>query len=323
MTMKAAVSKKYGSPDVVQLMEVEIPIPKDNEVRVKIHTATVNRTDCGLLAAHPFITRFFTGFFKPKNTILGSEFSGDIDAIGKDVKSFTVGEKVFGLSASNFGAHAEYLCIAENASISTLPKTLTEENALAICEGPWYAWNNLKKANLEPGKKILINGGSGSIGSSAIQIAAYFGVEITAVTNTKNLSLVKNLGATHAIDYSSEDFTKLNRQFDVVFDAVGKSSYFECKKLLKPNGIYFSTELGPFMQNPLLALWTSAFGTKKVLFPIPVDKRENILFFKELAEKGFLIPVIDKVYPLDQIVEAYKYVESEQKTGSVLLKIRD
>ncbi|WP_232834929.1 NAD(P)-dependent alcohol dehydrogenase [Pleomorphovibrio marinus] len=304
-------------------MEVEIPIPKDNEVRVKIHTATVNRTDCGLRAAHPFITRFFTGLFKPKNTILGSEFSGDIDAIGKDVKSFTVGEKVFGLSESNFGAHAEYLCIAENASISTLPETLTAENALAICEGPWYAWNNLKKANLEPGKKILINGGSGSIGSSAIQIAAYFGVEITAVTNTKNLNLVKNLGATHAIDYSSEDFTKLNRQFDVVFDAVGKSSYFNCKKLLKPNGIYFSTELGPFMQNPLLALWTSAFGTKKVLFPIPVDKRENILFFKELAEKGFLIPVIDKVYPLDQIVEAYKYVESEQKTGSVLLKIRD
>lgn len=321
--MKAALSKKYGSPDVIRLMDVATPNPKGYEVRVKIHAATVNRTDCGLRAAHPFITRFFTGFFRPKNSILGSEFTGIIDTIGKDVKSFKVGDEVFGISASKYGAHAEYLCMDEEASITTIPDNLSLENALAICEGSWYAWNNLKEVKLKQGDTILINGGSGSIGSAAIQLAKSFGVEITAVTNTKNLKLVKELGASQVIDYTHEDFTQLAVQFDYIFDAVGKSTYFKCKKLLKPKGVFFSTELGPYIQNPFLVLWTSRFGSKKVLFPIPQDKKENLLFFKKLAEQGQLKPVIDRVYPFDQIIEAYKYVETGQKTGSVVIKIID
>lgn len=237
------------------------------------------------------------------------------------MKSFRTGDKVFGISTSNYGAHAEYLCIDEEASITTLPKNLSLENALAICEGSWYAWNNQKEVQLKQGEKMLINGGSGSIGSAAIQIAKSFGVEITAVTNTKNLELVKDLEAARAIDYTREDFTQLNCQFDYIFDTVGKTTFFKCKKLLKPNGTFFSTELGSFMHNPFLALWTSVFGSKKVLFPIPVDKKENLIYFKELAEKGHLKPVIDRVYLFEQIVEAYKYVETGQKTGSVVIKL--
>lgn len=321
--MKAAVSKKYGSPEVIRLMDVATPNPNDNEVRVKVYATTVNRTDCGLRAAHPFVTRFFTGFFRPKSIILGSEFTGIIDAVGKHVKSFKVGDEVFGISASKYGAHAEYLCMDEEACITTIPDNLSLDNALAICEGSWYAWNNLKEVKLKPGDTMLINGGSGSIGSAAIQIAKSFGVEITAVTNTKNIQLAKELGASQVIDYTREDFTQLDVQFDYIFDAVGKSTYFQCKKLLKPKGVFFSTELGPYMQNPLLVLWTSMFGSKKVLFPIPEDKKENLLYFKSLAEKGQLKPVIDKVYPFEQIIEAYKYVETGQKTGSVVIKIVD
>lgn len=319
--MKVAVSKKYGAPDVVRLIEIETPSPKNNEVRVKVYATTVNRTDCGLRAAHPFITRFFTGFFRPKNSILGSEFTGTIDAVGKDVKSFKVGDEVFGISASKYGAHAEYLCIDEKASITTIPDNLDLENAMAICEGSWYAWNNLKEVKLKQGETMLINGGSGSIGSAAIQLAKSYGVEITAVTSTQNLKLVKELGASQVIDYTQEDFTQFDVQFDYVFDAVGKSTYFKCKKLLKSKGVFFSTELGPYIQNPLLVLWTSIFGSKKVLFPIPQDKKENLLYFKSLAEKGQLKPVIDTVFPFEQIVEAYRYVETGQKTGSVVIRI--
>ncbi|MEX2483865.1 MAG: NAD(P)-dependent alcohol dehydrogenase [Brumimicrobium sp.] len=321
--MKAAVSKKYGSPDVIRFKDIETPIPKDKEVRVKVYATTVNRTDCGLRAAHPFITRFFTGFFRPKNTILGSEFSGIVDAVGKDVKSFKVGDEVFGISASKYGAHAEYLCLDNEASITEIPDNLSLDNALAICEGSWYAWNNLKEVKMKPGDTMLINGGSGSIGSAAIQIAKSFSVEITAVTNTHNIELVKDLGASHVIDFTKEDFTQLHSQYDYVFDAVGKSTYFKCQKILKPNGFFFSTELGRFMQNPFLALWTAVFGSKKVLFPIPQDKKENLLFFKKLAEQGQLKPTIDRVYPFEQIIEAYKYVETGQKTGSVVIKIID
>ena len=321
--MKAAVSKKYGTPEVIQIREVPKPIPGENEVLVKIHATTVNRTDCGLRAAKPFITRFFTGLLKPKHTILGSEFTGIVEAIGSSVISLNIGDQVFGLSSINYGAHAEYLCIDENASITTIPDNLTLDNALAICEGSWYAWNLLKEINIKIGDSILINGGSGSIGSAAVQIAKSFGAEVTAVTNTQNLELVKCLGASHVVDYLKEDFTKLDTQFDYIIDAVGKTTFFKCKKILKRNGVYFSTELGAFMQNLFLALWTSFFCSKKVLFPIPKDTKDNLLFFKSLVEKEQLKPVIDKIYSFKQIIEAYKYVETGQKTGSVVIKIID
>ncbi|MFN3405954.1 MAG: NAD(P)-dependent alcohol dehydrogenase [Cytophagaceae bacterium] len=317
--MKAAITRKYGTPEVIQIMEVSKPVPGENEVLVRVHATTVNRTDCGLRAAKPFITRFFTGLVKPKHIILGSEFTGIVEAVGSSVKSLHTGDQVFGLSSKNYGAHAEYLCIDENASIATIPDNLTLDNALAICEGSWYAWNLLKEINIKKGDTILINGGSGSIGSAAVQIANSLGAEVTAVTNAQNLELVKTLGASHVVDYRKEDFTKLDVQFDYIIDAVGKTTFFKCKEILKRNGVYFSTELGSFMQNPFLAVWTSFFGSKKVLFPIPKDTKENLLFFKSLAEKGQLKPVVDRTYPFEKIKEAYEYVETGEKRGSVVL----
>lgn len=320
--MKAIVYTKYGPPEVLQLKEVEKPTPKDNEVLIKIHATTVNRTDCGFRKPeYPLIIRLINGLFKPKRTILGSELAGEIVSIGKNVKTFKIGDRVFGLTTSHFGAHAEYICIPETGSIAIKPANISYEEAAAICEGAYLALANIKKIDFKKTPKILINGASGSIGSAAVQLAKYFGAEITAVCNTKNLELVKSLGANEVIDYTKEDFTKNGQLYDVVFDAVGKSSFFRCKKLLKPRGIYFSTDLGFLAQNIFLALLTPILRGKKVLFPIPKDSKEDIVFFKELIEAGKYRPVIDRSYRLEEIVEATKYVETGQKTGSVVITL--
>ncbi len=320
--MKAIVYTKYGPPEVLQLKEVEKPTPKDNEVLIKIYATTVNRTDCGFRKPeYPLIIRLINGLFKPKRTILGSELAGEIVSVGKDVKTFKNGDQVFGLTTSGFGAHAEYICILETGSIAIKPANISYEEAAAICDGANLALAIIKKIDFKKAPKILINGASGSIGSAAVQLAKYFGAEITAVCNTKNLELVKSLGANEVIDYTKEDFTKNGQLYNVVFDAVGKSSFFRCKKLLKPRGIYFSTDLGFLAQNIFLALLTPIFGGKKVLFPIPKDSKEDIVFFKELIEAGKYRPVIDRSYPLEEIVEATKYVETGQKTGNVVITI--
>ena len=319
--MKAIVYTTYGSPDVLKFMEVDKPVAKSNEVLVKIWATTVNRTDCGYRTAKPFIVRFFSGFFKPKNTILGSEFAGEVEAVGKDVRTFKPGDQVFGLSCDSFGAHAEYISVPEDGSIALKPTNLTYEEAVAVCEGPWLALTVLKQMGIQEGERILINGATGSIGSSAVQLANYYGAEITAVCNTKNLELVELLGADEVIDYTKDDFTKHGKLYDFVFDAVGKSSFFRCKRLLKKNGIYVSTELGYLSQNIFLALLTPLTGSKKVMFPIPKNNRDDIIFFKELAEAGRLKPVIDRRYPLEQIAGAYRYVEEGQKTGSVVITL--
>ena len=319
--MKAVVNTKYGSPEVLQIKEVEKPTPKENEMLIKVHATTVNRTDSGLLGAEYFAVRLFWGLFKPIKTVLGSEFSGEIVAIGKDVKSFKVGDSVFGLSADNFGAHAEYLCLPENGSVALKPTNMTYQQAAAICEGAYLALNYYKAVNLQAGHKILINGTTGSIGSAGVQLAKYFGAEITAVANTKNIDLVKSLGAHKVLDYTKEDFTKLDDSFDFIFDAVGKSSFFKSKHLLKKGGIYFSTELGFAYANPILALLGVKFDGKKVIFPIPKDSKEQVLFFKKLIEEGHYRAIIDKVYPFEQIVEAYKYVLTGEKTGNVVIKV--
>ncbi len=319
--MKAIVHTQYGPPEVLHLKEVTKPTPKDNEVLIKIYATTVNRTDCGFRQPEYLIVRLIAGIFKPKRTTLGSELAGEIEAVGNDVKTFKQGDQVFGLSCYVFGAHAEYICVPEEGSITIKPSNMTYEEAAAICDGPWLALTFLRKLDIQRGQKILINGASGSIGSSAVQLAKYFGAEITAVCNTKNVELVKTLGADEVIDYTKEDFTQSGKSYDFICDAVGKSSFFRCKKLLKPNGIYVSTELGFLVQNPFLALWTSLFGSKKVIFPIPKDTKEDIIFFKELAEAGKLQSVIDRRYPLEQIIEATKYVETGQKTGSVVITV--
>ena len=320
--MKAIVHTEYGSPEVLHLQEVPKPIPKDNEVLIKIHATTVNRNDCGFRKPeYPFIIRPINGLFKPKRKILGTELAGEIESIGKNVKTLKPGDKVFGLSAWKFGAHAEYISVPEDGSISFMPTNISYNEAAAICDGAYLALNNLRKINFKKIKSILINGASGSIGSSAVQLAKYYGTSITGLCNTKNLELIKSLGADFVIDYTKEDFTKNGQHYDVVFDAVGKSSFFKCKKILNSGGTYFSTELGYLSQNIFLALFTRLFNGKKVLFPIPKDRKEDIAFFKELIEAGKYRAVVDRVYPMNQIVEATKYVETGMKTGSVVITI--
>jgi NADPH:quinone reductase-like Zn-dependent oxidoreductase len=297
------------------------PVPKAGELLIKIHAATLNRTDCGFRDPRPFIVRFFSGMFRPKKNILGSEFAGEIEETGREVKLFKKDDKVFGLTGDNFGAHAEYICLPEDGSVAVKPANMAFEEAAAVCDGAMLALAYIKEINFKDGTKILINGASGSIGTAAVQLAKYYGAEVTAVCSTKNIDLIKSLGADNIIDYLKEDFTKIAEKYDVVFDAVGKSSFFKCKKLLKHNGIYFSTDLGFLCQNPLLALCTSIIGRKKVKFPIPKHSKREITFFKELIEAGKYKAVIDRCYPMEKIVEAYSYVETGQKTGNVVITL--
>jgi NADPH:quinone reductase-like Zn-dependent oxidoreductase len=258
---------------------------------------------------------------RPKNKTLGCEFAGEIEAIGKDVKLFKPGERVFGYNDIRFGAHAQYMVMAENDPITTMPVNSSYEDAAPITEGAHYALCDIRAAKIQSGQNILINGATGAIGSAAVQLVKYLGAEVTAVCDTKNVDLVKSLGANVVIDYKKEDFTKLTQSFDVVFDAVGKSSFGKCKPLLKKGGIYMSTELGYMSQNPFLALITPLLGGKKVLFPMPAISKDDVAFLKELFENGDFKPVIDRRYPLEQIVDAYKYVETGQKTGNVVITI--
>lgn len=319
--MKAAIYNKYGPPEVVTVTDIEKPTPKPNEVLIKVHASTVNRTDCGFRSANYFIVRFFSGLFKPKNKILGSEFAGEIEAIGNEVKTFKPGDKVFGFNDSTFGGHAEYMVIREQDAIAIIPNGISFETAAALTEGAHYAWNNIRAARVKAGDKVLVNGATGAIGSAAVQLLKYLNAEVVAVCDTKNLKLVKDLGADEVIDYTKEDFTKLNKEFDLVFDAVGMSSFGKCKRILTPKGKYVSTELGKGSQNVFLALIAPLSRGRTVLFPIPPTKKEDMIFLGQLAEKGNFKPVIDRQYPLDQIVEAYKYVETKMKTGNVIIKI--
>jgi len=319
--MKAIIFTKYGSPEVLQLVEVEKPIPKDNEVLIKIVATTVNRTDCGFRNPEYLAVWLVGGLFKPKNHILGSEMAGVVEATGKNVKTFKTGDEVFGLKTFNFGTHAEYVCIAEEKSITTKPANISFNEAAAVCDGGFLALSIIRKINFTNTPSILINGASGSIGSACVQFANYFGARITAVCNTKDFELLKSLGADQVIDYTKEDFTENGQLYDVVIDAVGKSSYFRCRRILKPRGIYFSTELGYLSQNIFLALLTPLFRGKKILFPIPKDTKKDIVFIKELMEAGKFKAVIDRTYPFEQLIEATQYVETGQKVGNVVITI--
>lgn len=321
MQMKAVIYTKYGPPEVLQFKEVEKPSPTDNEVIIKIHAATVNRTDCGFRSSEYFISRFFSGLFRPKNKILGNEFAGEIEAVGKNVTSFNIGDKVFGYNDTKFGAHAEYMTMAESGTLTTMPDNISFEEAAPIVEGGHYALCDIRAAKIKAGQNVMIYGASGGIGSAAVQLAKFFGAAVTAVCNTKNVELVKSLGADIVIDYTLQDYTKTDQSFDFIFDAVGKSSFGKCKPILNKKGIYISTELGKNSENIFFALTTLIFGNKKVLFPIPTISKEDVIFLKQLVETGKYKPVIDRHYTLDQIVEAYKYVEIGQKTGNVVITI--
>lgn len=327
--MKAIVYTNYGQPDVLHLKEVETPIPGDSEILVKVMASTVNRTDCANLTAKPFIMRFGLGLLKPKNTIPGTEFAGDVEAVGKAVTSFMVGDKVFGFDDSVLSSYAEYLTISEDKGLAVIPDDYSYEQAAASSEGTHYAYNFINKVDMKPGQKVLVNGASGGIGSAAVQLLKYHGAEITAVCNTKNLELVKSLGANRVIDYLMEDFTKDKQRYDYVFDTVGKSSFGKCKSLLKPGGVYISSELGWMVQNLFFALVTAMFGSmpgqegKKVKFPYPPNIKRSVLFIKKLIEEGKFKTVIDRTYPLDKIADAFTYVLKGQKTGNVVIRIND
>jgi len=322
--MKAIVYEKYGPPDVLELKEVEKPIPRDNEVLIKVYATTVNRTDTATIKAKPFFARFLTGMFKPKKQIPGTEFAGKIEEIGKDVKSLKVGDKVFGFNGLGSGSHAQYMTISEDKAI-TIPENTTYEQAAASTEGAHYAYNSIKNAKIKSGQKALVYGATGAIGSAAVQLLKYFDVYVTAVCNTKNIELVKSLGADKVIDYTKEDFTKDEEKYSFVFDAVGKSSFAKCKPLLQPGGVYISSDLGYMAQNVVLPLITPIIkpmiGNKKTVSPFPTDIRGSILLIKDLVAQGKFKTVIDRRYPLEQIVEAYKYVEKGQKTGNVVITL--
>ena len=316
--MRAVVHDRYGPAEVLRLEEVERPVPKDDEVLIKVHAAAVNRTDTGLRSAEYFISRFFTGLLRPKHTIPGTELAGEVTAVGPAVTEFQVGDHVFGVSEKTAGAHAEFICMPESAPLAHKPKGMTFEDAAAVCDGVILALSYLRRMDLAK-RPILVYGAAGSIGTAAVQLARYFEADVTAACDTRNLELVRSLGADRVIDRTVEDFTKNGETYDVVLDAVGKLSFKGCKGSLNPRGIYASTDLGPHWQNPFLALWTKRIGDKKVMFPIPKYTKKDVLFVKELVEAGKYRAVIDRRYPLEDVIEANRYVETGQKTGNVVL----
>jgi NADPH:quinone reductase-like Zn-dependent oxidoreductase len=317
--MRAVVHDRYGPPEVLRLEEVERPVPKEDEVLVRIDATTVNRTDCGWRGAKPFLTRYFTGLRRPKRRILGSELAGEVEAIGSDVTEFKVGDHVFGLNY--FGAHAEFVCVPEDRPLALKPAEMTFEEAAAASDGAILALTALRKGDLRKGQRILIYGASGSIGTAAVQLAKHLEADVTAVCNTKNVELVRSLGADDVVDFLREDFTKNGQTYDVVFDAVGKHSFRRCRRSVKPGGFYVETDLGFMWHVPILALATRRIGDKRVTLPTPDYTKRDVLFLKELIEAGRYRPVIDRSYPLEQVVEATKYVETGQKTGNVVLTV--
>jgi NADPH:quinone reductase-like Zn-dependent oxidoreductase len=317
--MKAAVRTKYGLPGDLIVKELEIPTPKDDEVLIRVYATTVNRSDCHVLSGKPFLMRLFTGLLKPGASIIGSDFSGEIEAIGSIVKSFKAGDKIMGFGGSlGCGCHAQYFILSEKKAskiIVPMPGNVTYDEAAACLEGAFYAsW--ITTLNPKPGQKALVYGATGAIGSSYVQFLKYYGVYITAVCGAENTDLVSSLGADKVIDYRNSDFTKDDEQYDFVLDGVGKTTFIKCKKLLKKKGIFASSN---GLINFLLVLVTPLFGGKKVSFPAGVTIKAGLNFIKGLVEQGSFKPVIDRKYSLDKIAEAYTYVASGQKIGNVII----
>lgn len=317
--MRAVVYDSYGPPEVHRLEVVGRPEPKDDEVLVKVHATTVTRTDTGLRSAEIFISRVITGLLRPKNRILGMELAGEVEAVGAAVTEFKVGDHVFG--GKGQGAWAEYVCIGESAPLAHKPASMSSEEAAAVFDGVSLALPCLEKGGPLKGRSVLIYGASGSVGTAAVQLAKHFGADVTAVCSTKSLELVRSLGADAVIDYTQEDFTKNGKRYDLIFDSVGLHSFRRSRRSLKRGGTFVETDLGFMWHVPLLLLATRWIGSRKVAMGIARFRKADLNFLKDLIEAGEYRAVIDRTYPLEDVIEAIRYVDTGHKTGNVVLTV--
>jgi NADPH:quinone reductase-like Zn-dependent oxidoreductase len=318
--MKAAVRDRYGSPDVLEIREIETPEPKPGEVLVRVHATTVTRTDHGMLLPDPWWIRPILGWWRPKVRILGLDFAGIVESVGVGTSKFGPGDRVFGMSLGRFGAHADYLCVPEDGAIAAIPGGRSFDEVVA-CEGAYYADTHMKAFDLGRGDTILVYGASGAIGTAAVQLAKARGAHVTAVVATRHLDLVRGLGADRVIDYTAQDFTAIGERFDFVMDAVGKTTYFRCRELLEPGGVYAATDLGPGLQNVWLTLGSAITRSRRVIFPLPGSGRGHAAYLAGLMEAGRFRAVVDRRYPLSRIAEAYRYVATGEKTGIVVIEV--
>ncbi len=318
-TMKAAVFDKYGPPDLLSLVEIAVPNPAAHEIRVKVHATTVNRTDTATLRGYPFFARAATGLIHPQMRTLGMDFSGTVEALGDGVTEFQLGDRIFGLIPDQFGAHAEYLCLPADAAIAHIPEGIEFSEAV-VCEGAWYASSTTNL--LCEGQSCLIFGASGAIGTAAVQLAKSRGAKVTAVVGTRHVDLARQLGADVVVNYEEEDFTAIGQTFDLVLDAVGKTSWFQCRPLLKKKAIFTATDLGPYWSNIFLSIWNGINRRRRVRVPYPKDAPGFVKSLEQLMSTGQFRGVFDRSYGLNSIVEAFRYVESGQKTGIVVINIQ-
>jgi len=312
--VRAVVHDRYGPPEVLRVDDVERPSPKDDEVLVRVHATTVTRTDIHMRQARPILWRFMLGFRRPRRRILGLEFAGVVEQAGAAVTQLGVGDRVFGLRN---GSHAEYICVREQGLIARIPDGLAFEQA-CVCDGMSQGLSGLRTGKVGPGTRLLVYGASGSLGTAAVQLAGKLGAHVTAVCDARNVELVRSLGADEVIDYEHEDFTTNGKTYDVVLDAVGKHSFFRSRGSLVPGGLYVATDR---LYNFPLAFLTRWFGRRRVMFDVRGYEREDVALLQELLEAGEYTPVIDRTYPLEQVIEATHYVESWQKTGNVVLRL--
>jgi NADPH:quinone reductase-like Zn-dependent oxidoreductase len=319
--MRAITRYQYGQADVLQIKEIEIPKPKKSEILIRVHCTTVNRTDCSILMGKPFLVRLFTGLLTPSSEVPGTDFAGEVMQIGDQVKKFKVGDRVWGLNDQGLASQAEFMKIDENGPVALIPGNTSYDHAVASAEGAHYAYNFINKISLQKGDKVLVNGATGAIGSAALQLLKSLDLYVTAVGNAQNRPLLKSLGADKIFDFEKEDFTEVDdERYNFIFDTVGKSSFAKCKKLLLPNGIYLSSELGPHGENLYLPLVTRLKRGKKVIFPIPQNCKRSLNYVGQLLEVGKFKAIIDRYYQPEEIKKAYHYVQSGRKTGNVIIR---
>lgn len=319
--MKAVVCSGYGPPDRLRIRQIDRPLPGQGEVLIRVLATTVNRTDCAMLRGKPWVARIVTGLIRPKHPVPGSEFAGRVEAVGANVTGFAVGDDVFGFEGARFGAHAEYMAMLESGPLATIPAGMSAVDAAPTTEGAHYALSCLEAVDIGPGDDALVYGATGAIGSAAVQLLKHRGATVTAVCDTRGVGLATSLGADVVIDYTAEDFTQTDSRFDVALDAVGKSSFARCRPLLKSGAAYLTTDLGRRAQNLALIPVTRWIGDHRVRLPFPTDTKAHVLQVRDLLAKGHLRPVVDRTYAFDDIIDAYKYVETEQKLGNVVVTV--